>query len=35
MEYLVPTQHTTWCEWEGQAAYYTLIVGDKAAANAA
>jgi uncharacterized protein (DUF427 family) len=35
MQYLVPTGHTTWCEWKGQAAYYTLIVDDQQAPNAA
>jgi uncharacterized protein (DUF427 family) len=35
MEYLVRTQHATWCEWKGQAAYYTVGVGEKQAENAA
>jgi uncharacterized protein (DUF427 family) len=35
MEHLVPTNRTTWCEWKGQAAYYTVTVGDKRASNAA
>jgi uncharacterized protein (DUF427 family) len=34
MEYLTPTDRTTWCEWKGQAAYYTVSVGDRQAANA-
>jgi len=35
MEYLTMTPHTSWCEWKGQANYYTVVVGDKQAANAA
>ena len=35
MEFLTLTQRTTWCEWKGQAAYYTITVGDKQARNAA
>ncbi len=35
MEYLKPAKRGSWCEWKGQAAYYTIIVGDKQAANAA
>jgi uncharacterized protein (DUF427 family) len=35
MEHLVRTQHATWCEWKGQAAYYTVVVGEKQAENAA
>jgi uncharacterized protein (DUF427 family) len=35
MEYLAPTDRTSWCEWKGQAGYYTITVGEKQAANAA
>jgi uncharacterized protein (DUF427 family) len=35
MEYLTPTQRTTFCEWKGRAAYYTVSVGAKQALNAA
>ena len=35
MDYLVASNHTTYCEWKGHAAYYTLKVGDKTAQNAA
>jgi uncharacterized protein (DUF427 family) len=35
MEYLMSTNRATFCEWKGQAAYYTLRVGDKQAPNAA
>ena len=35
MEYLTMTPRTSWCEWKGQASYYTIVVGDKQAANAA
>jgi uncharacterized protein (DUF427 family) len=35
MEHLTPTDRATWCEWKGQAAYYTLRVGEKKAPNAA
>src|SRR5215213_9803582 len=34
-EYLTLTPRTTFCEWKGPAAYYTLTVGDKAAPNVA
>ncbi|KPQ37238.1 MAG: hypothetical protein HLUCCA11_02060 [Phormidesmis priestleyi Ana] len=34
-EYLVPSTHTTYCEWKGQAKYYTLQVGDRHAINVA
>lgn len=33
-EYLQPTSRATFCEWKGQAAYYTVMVGDKSASNA-
>lgn len=29
MEYLVPSDRTTFCEWKGQGAYYHVVVGDK------
>jgi len=35
MEYLRPSSGSSWCEWKGQAGYYTVAVGDKQAANAA
>jgi uncharacterized protein (DUF427 family) len=35
MEYLVSTGQTTWCEWKGKAAYYTIRIGDKQVENAA
>jgi uncharacterized protein (DUF427 family) len=35
MEYLAPAARATWCEWKGQAAYYTVTVGDRQVPNAA
>jgi uncharacterized protein (DUF427 family) len=35
MEYLRLTSRSSWCEWKGQAGYYTITVGDKQAAHAA
>ncbi|MEW5988217.1 MAG: DUF427 domain-containing protein, partial [Chloroflexota bacterium] len=35
MEYLRPGGRTTWCEWKGKAAYYTVVVGDKEIPDAA
>ena len=35
MEYLSATSRTTFCEWKGQAAYYSLTVGEQTAAQAA
>lgn len=35
MEYLRPAARSSWCEWKGQAGYYTITVGDKQAAHAA
>lgn len=35
MEYLTPGSGGSWCEWKGQASYYTLTVGDKQAKNVA
>lgn len=29
MEYLVRTPRSSWCEWKGQAGYYTLQVGER------
>lgn len=34
-EYLVLTARTSFCEWKGQASYYTVQVGDRTAENAA
>ncbi|GAB4381594.1 MAG: DUF427 domain-containing protein [Elainellaceae cyanobacterium] len=34
-QYLTQTSRSTFCEWKGQAAYYTIKVGDQTAANAA
>ncbi|MBD3882737.1 DUF427 domain-containing protein [Phormidium tenue FACHB-886] len=34
-EYLIRTNRSTFCEWKGQAAYYTLKVGDRIAENVA
>lgn len=28
-EYLVPSPRQTFCEWKGQGAYYSVVVGDK------
>jgi uncharacterized protein (DUF427 family) len=33
LEYLVKSPRATYCEWKGQGAYYTVIVGDKQAEN--
>lgn len=35
MEHLVPTSRSTWCEWKGQAAYYSATVDDRQVQNAA
>lgn len=35
MDYLSRTDHGSFCEWKGNAAYYTVSVGDKQADNAA
>jgi len=35
MECLTSTNRSSWCEWKGQAAYYTVIVGRKQVSNAA
>lgn len=34
-EYLTRTARSTYCEWKGQAAYYTLSVGDRVAEHVA
>lgn len=34
-QYLTPTPRSTFCEWKGQASYYTITVGDQRADNAA
>jgi uncharacterized protein (DUF427 family) len=35
MEYLSVAEGQSFCEWKGQAGYYTVIVGDKQALNSA
>ena len=35
MEYLMATSQQSFCEWKGQAKYYTIVIGDKQAVNAA
>ncbi len=35
MEYLVKSAQGSFCEWKGRAIYYTVVVGDKQATNAA
>jgi uncharacterized protein (DUF427 family) len=35
MEYLSQTSRTSFCEWKGQAAYYSVQVGEQKAENAA
>lgn len=34
-QYLVSVPQGSWCEWKGKAGYYTVVVGDKQAVNAA
>lgn len=34
-DYLVSTPRSTYCEWKGQAAYYTVVVGDRQEQNVA
>ncbi|HEY9660297.1 MAG TPA: DUF427 domain-containing protein, partial [Allocoleopsis sp.] len=34
-QYLTPTPRSSFCEWKGQAGYYTITVGDRTAENAA
>lgn len=35
MQYLEPTSGSSWCEWKGQAVYYSVAVGDRRADRAA
>ena len=35
MDYFKPTSRHTYCEWKGEASYYTVAAGDKTAPNAA
>ena len=35
MEYLTQTSNSSFCEWKGRAAYYSIRIGDKEAQNAA
>lgn len=35
MEFLLPTQQTSFCEWKGRASYYTIRVGNREVNNAA
>jgi uncharacterized protein (DUF427 family) len=35
MQHFSPTRHATFCEWKGQARYYTITVGDRSVGNAA
>lgn len=35
LEYLRSASRSSWCEWKGQAGYYTVVVGDKRADYAA
>ncbi|MEZ4770464.1 MAG: DUF427 domain-containing protein [Caldilineales bacterium] len=35
MQYLVPTAGRSLCEWKGHASYFTVVVGDAVAENAA
>lgn len=35
MEYLVRENRSSFCEWKGSAGYYSVVVGDKQAQNAA
>lgn len=35
MHYLIKSQLTSWCEFKGKAHYYTVVVNDKEAQNAA
>jgi uncharacterized protein (DUF427 family) len=35
MEHLIPSRTATFCEWKGTAAYYDVVVGDHAVADAA
>lgn len=35
LEFLRPTERASFCEWKGRAAYHTITVGDRSAADAA
>jgi len=35
MEYLLPSDRSSFCEWKGRAAYYHIAVGEHKALNAA
>lgn len=35
MEYLIPSNRTSFCEWKGAAGYYSVQVGDRRAQNSA
>ncbi len=35
MEHLFPTDRSTWCEYKGRAAYWTVAVGEREAVDAA
>ncbi|HIK29553.1 MAG: DUF427 domain-containing protein [Oscillatoriaceae bacterium SKW80] len=35
MEYLIKTSRSSFCEWKGKACYYTIVVGEKLATDAA
>ena len=35
MQYLVNSSRTSWCEFKGEAHYYTVVVDDKEAENTA
>lgn len=35
MDYLLKTTQGSFCEWKGQAVYYTVVVGDQQATNTA
>lgn len=35
MEHMVLMPHSSWCEWKGRAAYYTVLVGERQEQNAA
>ena len=35
MDLLQPTEHATFCEWKGDASYYTLRTGDRVVSNVA
>ena len=35
MQFLVPSEHGSFCEWKGAASYYDVVVGDKVSRDAA